>query len=122
MKLKILFAVTALILALPALGHDAAKGPNGGRVVQAGDYHVELVARSNVIEVFLTDTGDKPVPPAGFKGVAILLVAGKSARIVLEPAGDTRLSGKAANDLPAQPKGVVQITSPNGKTAQAKFN
>ena len=122
MKLKILFAVTALILALPALGHDMAKGPNGGRVAQAGDYHVELVARSNVIEVFLTDTGDKPVPPAGFNGVAILLVAGKSARIVLEPAGDTRLSGKAANDLPAQPKGVVQITAPNGKTAQAKFN
>jgi hypothetical protein len=80
------------------------------------------VARSNVIEVFLTDAGDKPVPPAGFKGVAILLVAGKSARIVLEPAGDTRLSGKTANDLPAQPKGVVQITAPNGKTAQAKFN
>ena len=122
MKLKILFAVTALILALPALGHDMAKGPNGGRVAQAGDYHVELVVRSNVIEVFLTDTGDKPVPPAGFKGVAILMVAGKSARIVLEPAGDTRLSGKAANDLPAQPKGVVQITAPNGKTAQAKFN
>ena len=68
MKLKILFAVSALILALPALGHDVAKGPNGGRVVQAGDYHVELVARSNVIEVFLTDTGDKPVPPAGFQG------------------------------------------------------
>ena len=122
MKLKILFAVTALILALPALAHELAKGPNGGRVAQAGDYHVELVARSNVIEVFLTDSGDKPVPPVGFKGVAILLIAGKSARIALEPAGDTRLSGRTASDLPAQPKGVVQITAPNGKTAQAKFN
>jgi len=122
MKLKILFAVTPLILALPALGHEVTKGPNGGRVAQAGEYHVEMVARSNVIEVFLTDTGDKPVQPAGFKGVAILLIGGKSARIALEPAGDTRLSGRAANDLPAQPKGVVQITAPNGKTAQAKFN
>ena len=122
MKLKILFAVTALILALPAPAHEAAKGPNGGRVAQAGDYHVELVARSNVIEVFLTDSGDKPVSPAGFKGVAILVIAGKSARITLEPAGDTRLSGRAASDLPAKPKGVVQITTPNGKTAQARFN
>jgi len=122
MKLKILFAVTAVLLALPALGHDLAKGPSGGRDVLAGDYHVELVARSNVIEVFLTDTGDKPVPPAGFKGVAILLVGGKSARIALEPTGDTRLSGTAASNLPAEPKGVVQITAPNGKTAQAKFN
>jgi hypothetical protein len=122
MKLKIALVVSALILALPALAHELAKGPNGGRVVEAGGYHVELVARSNVIEVFLTETGDKPVPPAGFKGLAILLVGGKSARIALEPAGDTRLSGRAASDLPAEPKGVVQITAPNGKTAQARFD
>jgi hypothetical protein len=75
-----------------------------------------------VIEVFLSETGDKPVPPAGFTGVAILLVGGESTRIALEPADDTRLSGRAANDLPADPKGVVQITAPNGKTAQARFN
>jgi hypothetical protein len=37
MKLKIALVVGALILALPALGHELAKGPNGGRVVQAGD-------------------------------------------------------------------------------------
>jgi hypothetical protein len=44
MKLKIALAVNALILALPALAHGLAKGPNGGRVVEAGGYHVELGA------------------------------------------------------------------------------
>jgi hypothetical protein len=44
MKLKIALAVSTLILALPALAHELAKGPNGGRVVEAGGYHVELVA------------------------------------------------------------------------------
>ena len=121
MKFRYLTLGIALLAALPAYAHEP-KASHGGRVADAGPYHVELVAKATAIEVFLIGENDKPVDPKGFKGVAILMVAGKSARIVLEPAGDTRLSGKAANDLPAQPKGVVQITAPNGKTAQAKFN
>jgi hypothetical protein len=117
-----LLAVSALALALPAFAHDVAKGPHGGRVVGAGDYHVELVAKGSLIEVFLTDSGDKPVAPAGFKGVAILVIGAKSARVALEPTGDTKLSGTAPGDLPTDPKGVVQITSPQAKSAQAKFN
>jgi hypothetical protein len=77
-----------------------AKGPHGGRVVQAGDYHVELVAKDKLIEVFLTDATDKPVGPAGFKGLAILVVGGKSTRVPLEPTDDTRLSGTAAIAVP----------------------
>jgi hypothetical protein len=117
-----LLAVSALILALPALAHDVVKGPNGGRVAEAGDYHVELVAKGPAVEVFLTDASDKPVAPAGFKGVAILVIDGKSVRVALEPIDGTGLSGKATSGLPAEPKGVVQITSPGGKTAQAKFH
>jgi hypothetical protein len=122
MNLRMAFAVGALMLALPALAHDVAKGPNGGRVAEAGEYHVELVAKSNVIEVFLTDVSDKPVAPAGFKGVAILVVSGKSVRVPLEPIADSRLAGQAASAVPAEPKGVVQITAPTGKTAQARFH
>ncbi len=122
MNLRTLLTVSAMIVALPAFAHDVANGPHGGRVVEAGDYHVELVAKESLIEVFLTDTGDKPVTPAGFKGVAILVIGGKSARVALEATDDTRLSGKAASALPTEPKGVVQITTPGGKTTQAKFN
>ena len=114
--------VGALIVSLPAVAHDVVKGPNGGRVVDAGAYHVELVARQEAVEVFLTDANEKTVPTAGFKGVAILLVEGKSQRIVLEPTDAIRLSGKANVVIPAQPKGAVQITAPDGKTAQARFN
>ena len=72
------------------------KARNGGRIVEAGDYHVELVAKRSCVEVFLTDASDKPVAPAGFKGVAILVIGGKSVRVALEPIDGTRLSGKAA--------------------------
>jgi hypothetical protein len=120
MNLRTILAVSLLAVAWPALAHEVAKGPNGGRVTDAGEYHVELVAANNAVDVFLTDANDKPVAPTGFKGVAVLVISGKSARITLEPA-DTRLTGKAPG-VPTGVKGVVQITTPAGKTAQAKFN
>jgi hypothetical protein len=122
MNLRIFLAISSLILALPAFGHEGAKGPHGGRVADAGAYHVELVANDRVVEGFLTDAGDKPIATTGFKGIAILVIGGKSTRVALEPTGDTRLSGKAVSAIPSDTKGVVQITAPNGKTAQARFH
>jgi hypothetical protein len=123
MNFRVLIAICATVLAItiPALAHEIAKGPHGGRIVEAGGYHVELVAANNVADVFLTDSSDKPVAPVGFKGVAILVVGGKSARVMLEPASDGRLTGSAPG-ISADVKGVIQITAPGGKTAQAKFN
>lgn len=114
-----LVAMLALLSASLAFAHDS-KGKHGGTIADAGDYHIELVTNDGVVDVYVSDHNDKPVKIAGYKGVAILSVAGKSQRIVLE-AGDGKLTGKAGGALPDQPKGVVQITPPNGKTVSAKF-
>lgn len=98
------------------------KGPNGGLLVNAGDYHIELLTRDSVVDVNLMDHDNKPRPTTGYKGVAILSVQGKSQRIVLEPTDTSRLSGKAGGALPSKVKGVVQITLPTGKTLQARFD
>lgn len=104
-------------------GHGGVeKGPNGGLMVEAGDYHMELFTRDGVVEVNLMDHDNKPKPTKGYKGLVILSVQGKSQRIVLEPAEPSRLTGRAAGALPADSKGVVQITPPNGRTVQARFN
>lgn len=104
-------------------GHgNVEKGPNGGLMSEAGEYHVELIAKDSAVEITVMDHDNKPVPTAGYKGIAILSAGGKSLRIVLAPADAAKLAGKADVALPAQPKGVVQITSPAGKTVQAKFN
>ena len=121
MRLMTIIATGFVLMASSALAHDA-KGRHGGRVADAGNYHVELVANGDAVEVYLTDHDNKPLPPAGYKGVAILSASGKSVRIVLAPADAAKLTGKAETALPAQLKGVVQITPPNGKTVQAKFN
>jgi hypothetical protein len=117
----LILTIATLLLAAPALAHEA-KGPNGGRIADAGSYHVELVAKETLLELYVSDANDKPVAATGFKAVAILTVGGKAQRIVLEAKEPARLSGNAPVPLPKQPKGAVQLTSPDGKTASARFN
>ena len=119
---RILGALLMMIFLTHTGSTHEAPGQHGGRVVDAGELHVEMVTKAGVVDVYLTNHDNKAVPSAGYKGLAILVIGSKSQRIVLEPAGESRLSGKASGDLPAAPKGVVQITLPNGKTAQARFN
>ncbi len=123
MTARFLGAVVAasILLSAAAAAHEA-KPKHGGRVAEAGDYHVELVTRPDTVELHLADHDNKAVKSAGYKGLAILVVDGKSQRIVLSPSGDTQLTGKSAVTLPKAPKGVVQITLPGGKTVQARFN
>ena len=110
-----------LLAATAAYAHETT-GQHGGRVADAGKFHVELVAKGETVDVFLLDEGQKPVPTSGFKGTAILVVGGKPTRIPLEPADGNRLTGKAAAALGDSPKGAVQLTGPDGATASGKFN
>jgi hypothetical protein len=121
MNLMKSFIAAALMITPPALAHEA-KGPNGGRLVDAGEYHVELVVQPAEVAVFVTGAGDQPVPTAGFKGTAILMAGGKAQRIPLEAGQNNQLTGKSNVALPADVKGVVQLTAPGGKTAQGQFN
>jgi hypothetical protein len=121
MYARYLVIAALLVGAGPALAHEA-KGAHGGRIADAGSYHVEMVAKANTIDVFISDAGEKPVASSGFRGTAILVAGGKPQRVVLEPVDGARLSGNAAAALPAQPKGVVQLTAPDGKTIQARFH
>ena len=120
MTSRILIAAL-LIAALPAAAHEVSKGPNGGRVVEAGPYHVELVVETKAVAVYLSDSKEKAIPAAGFKGLAILTIAGKAQRIELAPQ-DNRLGGSSPVAIPAGVKGVVQLTGPDGKTAQGRYH
>ena len=44
------------------------------------------------------------------------------AGIALAPSEKNNLIGTAATALPAKPKGAVQLTAPDGKTATARFD
>lgn len=124
------FAAAALTLAIvlgvastaPLSAHEAAKGHNGGLRVDAGKYHTELlVDGSTNVAVFLSDVDDKPIPAAGFKATAILIINGKPQRVDLVPAEASKLVGTAPASVSPGVKGVVQLTAPDGTTAQGKF-
>ncbi|GLI24758.1 MULTISPECIES: hypothetical protein [Xanthobacter] len=115
-----LLAVT--LSATPLLAHEPGTGANGGVRVDAGHYHAELVADGTpAVALYLSDGSDKPVAAAGFKANAILVVEGKAQRFPLSPAGGNRLAGTAAVAIPKGVKGAVQITAPDGSSAQAKY-
>lgn len=110
-----------LLAATTVCAHETS-GQHGGRVTDAGKFHVELITKGEIVDVFLSDESQKPAPAAGFKGTAILIVDGKPVRVPLEPADGNRLTGKATTVLGASPKGAVQLTGPDGATASGKFN
>lgn len=115
-------ALALILLSLPALAHEPRKGPNGGALVDAGSYHVEVVGRGTVIEVLVTDAGDKPVEAAGFKALAIMVIDGKTQRIALEPTPDgKKLVGTAPAAL-TEIKGAVQLTDKDGKMSTGRIN
>lgn len=118
---RVSILLAALVIATAAAAHGPGKGPNGGAQVDAGDYHVEMVATDTTLAVYLRDRDDKPVDAGGIKAVGILVVAGKPQRIELKPEGANKLTGVSTVALPGAPKGAVQITLPSGKTVQAKF-
>jgi hypothetical protein len=119
-------ATIALALVLmtgsAALAHEAAKGRNGGLRVDAGNYHTELLVDGTTsVAVFLSDADDKPIPAKDFKANAILVIDGKSQRFPLTPAEGSKLVGTAPAPIKPGVKGAIQLTAPDGATAQAKF-
>lgn len=110
------------LLATPLLAHEPGTGAHGGVRVDAGHYHAELAADGTpAVSLYLSDGSDKPVPADGFKANAILVVDGKTQRFPLSPAGGNQLSGTAPVAIPKGVKGAVQITAPDGSSAQAKY-
>ena len=120
MKGLMLFAASVL-MAGAAYAHGPDKGANGGPQVEAGDYHVEMVAKDTALSVYLSNDKNEPVDAKGYKATGIFVVGGKPQRIELKHESANKLTGAAAVALPPTLKGAVQITLPTGQTVQAKF-
>ncbi|GEO02541.1 hypothetical protein AAE02nite_02050 [Adhaeribacter aerolatus] len=80
---KIWLLSAFLLLGVAALAQDTkpshASGPahahksnHGGVVKSAGDYHIELVTKSNQYLIYLLDAGEHPISLKGVTGLAIL--------------------------------------------------
>jgi hypothetical protein len=117
-----ILALAFSLLASTAFAHEPRKGPNGGELVDAGTYHIEVVAKGTALDVFVSDSLDRPLSATGFKALAIIVIDGKTQRVSLEPAADGKtLSGVAPAAIKAI-KGAVQLTDKDGKTTTGRMN
>ena len=121
--MKRLMLVLALTVApLAASAHEAAKGPNGGPVVDSAGHHVEMVAKGSELVLYLTEGADKPLASAGARNArAIVQDGGKTATVPLQPAEPNKLVGTLAQPLGAGARVVVSATMADGHTVQARF-
>jgi hypothetical protein len=104
------------------IAHEAAKGQNGGLRVDAGKFHTELlVDGTTTVTVFLSDVTDKPIAAKDFKANAIFVLDGKSQRFALTPSDGSKLVGIAPAPVKPGVKGAIQLTAPDGESAQGKF-
>jgi hypothetical protein len=121
---RILVAAFAAQVLMPAAvrAHEPRKGPNGGELVDAGSYHVEVVSKGSVLEVYVGDSLDRPLKASDFKALAIMVIDGKTHRIPMEPTADGSKFTAIAPAVITRVRGVVQLTDNAGKTATGRVN
>ncbi|MBK6853387.1 MAG: hypothetical protein IPG93_17860 [Burkholderiales bacterium] len=127
MKTRQLFACVALTLAGSAFAAGDAhnhthehKPLHGGIVVEASDIDFELVARADVITLYVRDHG-KPAATLGATGKLTLLSGADKAEAVLAPAGDNKLEAKGSFKVAPGTKLVATVTLAGKKAVNVRF-
>ena len=122
MKLATLLlgAVAALspALSLAAGSHDHAP-KFGGVVVEAKIGDVEIVAKPDVIQIYVSDHG-KPLKLDGASAKVVLLNGTEKSEATLAPAGD-KLEAKGSFKVAKGTKGIATVTLAGKPPATARF-
>ena len=120
-KVSALIALTTLALGLATTPVTFAAGSHdhspkfGGIVAEGKAFDAELVAKTDLITVHVSDHG-KPMATKGAKGKITMLTGADKTEVELTPAGDSRMEAKGKFNVSAGTKAVVVIT-PEGKSA-----
>lgn len=125
MKLKALLFAAVTFFSIPAFAadkHDDAHAKHGGVAVEAGTYHVELVAKDKSLTFYVSGHDDKPIDVKGGKATANVFSGKDKANIVLTPASGNMMKGETPFTTGADAKIVVSFTLPGKKPEQARFS
>jgi hypothetical protein len=117
-----LFTAAALFAggnALAAGNADDHKPMFGGIVVEGKQADFELVAKSDVIQMYLRDHG-KPMSPAKASAKLTMLNGSEKQEVTLAPVGD-KLEAKGAFKVAAGTKVVAVVTNEGKSLGTARF-
>jgi hypothetical protein len=117
-----------LISSVPVEAHKAkhdevVKPLHGGQALAAGPYHLELVAKSGALVLYVSDHADKAIPTDGAKAKATIQQGYEKAKIQveLEPSGDNTLTGTGAFTINQDTGIMVFLKFPEQEAYAARF-
>lgn len=120
MNLKTILVAAAVALAAPAFAQkDDHSAKHGGIFVETKALDFEIVAKPDLIQVYVGDHG-KPVKLDGAKGKVTLLNGSEKTEVDLAPAGD-KLEAKGAFKVAKGTKGIASVTLAGKSAATARF-
>lgn len=122
MKFKTLALVSILAVTGAALAQKADHGhtaKHGGVFVETKALDFEIVAKPDLIQIYVEDHG-KPVKLDGAKGKVTLLNGAQKTEVELVPAGD-KLEAKGAFKVAKGTKGIASVTLAGKSAAIARF-
>ena len=104
-----------------AQDHDNSKAPHGGKVEEAGAYHIEALTKDNKVSFYLLDGKAKAMSNKGVTGSVLFQFAdGKTKTIVLTVSGTEGFEAKDA--IAATYTKAIVTFKVKGKTVSAKFS
>src|SRR5829696_4374334 len=115
------FASLLAFCSLAVAGDVSGKGPNGGRMADATNLHVEFLTKGAEIFVYTYNHDNKPVASAGMAGRLIVQERGKTRTVDLSPSEPNQLTGKLDAPLETGARVIVSLTPKNGKPMQARY-
>jgi hypothetical protein len=120
---KLITATFAVLLAglssAAAQDHDHA-AKHGGKLVESGHHHLEVVAKEGILEVYVEGEDGNPEDIAAAKATATVLSEGKAETIQLAPAGNA-LKGSGSFKAIKGTAIVITLTLPDHKPEQARI-
>ncbi len=122
MKLGTLAMLASVALAAAsaqAAGNHEHTPKYGGVVVETKAGDIEIVAKSDTIQIYVSDHG-KPQTLDGAKAKVTLLNGAEKSEAQLVPAGD-KLEAKGSFKVAKGTKGIAVVTLPGKPGATARF-
>jgi len=117
---KTLLVAMSLMVATTVFAHGDNKPKNGGVVQEVNEIQYELVAKSDVIKIYVEDHGKKIDAKGGTAKVTMLNGKDKS-EAKLVHAGDNKLEAKGAFNVKAGTKVVAVVTMAGKAGSTVRF-
>ncbi|MGQ0456276.1 MAG: hypothetical protein ACT4OU_04355 [Hyphomicrobium sp.] len=113
----------ALALATPVHAADkhSHAGRHGGKLVESGHHHVEIVAKDGVLEIHVNDEDGKPEDIKDARATAAVLSDGKKEDVILVPDPGNFLKGSGSFKAGKGTTIVVTLTMPGHKPEQSRI-